>query len=138
MDSRMKMIDLFAGCGGMTAGFQATGRIDPIGAVEIEPDAAATYAQNFGEHVFVGDIQEWVQGELGSADVVIGGPPCQGFSQLGLQDPDDPRSLMWNQYVRALVKIRPRYFVMENVPQFLRSKQYSALTRGDSQRRATR
>lgn len=127
MPRRMTMVDLFAGCGGMTAGFTATGRIDAIGAVEIDPDAAATYAQNFGEHVYVGDIREWVEGDLGTADVVVGGPPCQGFSQLGLRDPDDPRSRMWDQYVRALVKIRPRYFVMENVPQFLRSSQYAAL-----------
>ena len=128
MSRRMKMIDLFAGCGGMTAGFQASGRIDPICAVELDPDAAATYAHNFGEHVFVGDIKDWVEGELDSADIVVGGPPCQGFSQLGLRDPDDPRSRMWDFYVRALVKIRPHYFVMENVPRFLRSEQYTALT----------
>lgn len=121
---RLKMIDLFAGCGGLTSGFMATGRFESVAAVEWEPDAAATYAQNFGEHVHVGDIADWVQQDLPEADVVVGGPPCQGFSQLGKQDPDDPRNLMWHHYVEALDKVRPLYFVMENVPQFLKSEQY--------------
>ncbi|WP_222865771.1 DNA cytosine methyltransferase [Aeromicrobium senzhongii] len=119
------MIDLFAGCGGLTSGFMATGRFESVAAVEWDPDAAATYAHNFGEHVHVGDIADWAQGELPEADVVVGGPPCQGFSQLGKRDPEDPRNSMWHHYVTALDKIRPRYFVMENVPQFLKSAEYA-------------
>ncbi|MRK01373.1 DNA (cytosine-5-)-methyltransferase [Aeromicrobium sp. S22] len=124
MSPRMKMVDLFAGCGGLTAGFVATGRVDPVAAVEMDADAAATYAQNFGQHVHVGDIADWVGGPLPSADIVVGGPPCQGFSSLGKQDPADPRSVMWLHYVEALTKIQPRYFVLENVPQFLKSPQF--------------
>lgn len=129
MPRQLTLIDLFAGCGGLTTGFVGTGRIKPIAAVEMDPDAAATYAQNFGEHVHVGDIAEWVDGDLECADIVVGGPPCQGFSQLGLKNPDDPRNRMWDYYVRALTKIKPRYFVLENVPQFLKSTQFLEFAR---------
>jgi DNA (cytosine-5)-methyltransferase 1 len=127
--SRFKVVDLFAGCGGLTAGFAATGRYESIAAVEIDPMAAATYAANFGDHVHTGDIREWLKGELPHADVVIGGPPCQGFSALGRQDPNDPRNVLWREYVNALTRIRPAAFVIENVPQFLKSVQYEDLQR---------
>lgn len=123
------MVDLFAGCGGLTSGFTRTGRFTPIGAVEMDREAAATYAQNFGEHVHVGDIADWVSGSLPAADVVVGGPPCQGFSQLGKQDPNDVRSGMWGHYVAALESVRPTYFVMENVPQFLKSPQFEEFSK---------
>ena len=127
MKPPFRMIDLFAGCGGLTSGFVSAGDFHPVGAVELDPDAAATYAVNFGEHVFVGDIAHWLTGSVPFADVVVGGPPCQGFSSLGRRDPNDPRSALWDQYVEALVRIRPAFFVLENVPQFLRSPQYAAL-----------
>lgn len=129
MTRQLTLIDLFAGCGGLTSGFAGTGHVVPIAAVEMDPDAAATYAQNFGEHVHVGDIAEWVNGDLGRADIVVGGPPCQGFSQLGLKNPEDPRNRMWDYYVQALTKIKPRYFVLENVPQFLKSSQFLEFSR---------
>lgn len=121
----MTMVDLFAGCGGITSGFVATGQIEPIAAVEWDADAAATYAANFGEHVHVGDIADWLGKPLPKADIVVGGPPCQGFSQLGKQDPDDPRNKMWDHYVEALTRVQPTYFVLENVPQFVRSAQFA-------------
>jgi DNA (cytosine-5)-methyltransferase 1 len=123
------MVDLFAGCGGLTAGFVATGRFRPVAAVELDAEAAATYAANFGEHVYVGDIADWVQRPLPAAEVVVGGPPCQGFSTLGRQDPSDPRNLLWERYVEALTRIRPVFFVLENVPQFLQSPQFQRLRR---------
>lgn len=122
-----RIIDLFAGCGGLTQGFVASGRFEPIAAVEEDVQAAATYAQNFGDHVHVGDIADWVTGSLPRADVVIGGPPCQGFSALGKRDPGDPRNSMWRHYVAALRRVRPAFFVLENVPQFLRSDEYKQL-----------
>lgn len=122
------LVDLFAGCGGMTRGFVETGRYKPVAAVEIDRMAAKTYGANFGHHVFSGDIRDWLKGELPeTADVVIGGPPCQGFSALGKQDPLDPRNLLWREYVHALERIRPTAFVIENVPQFLRSPQFEDL-----------
>ncbi|MGR6317516.1 DNA cytosine methyltransferase [Micromonospora soli] len=124
---KLRVVDLFAGCGGLTSGFHSTGRYRSVGAVEFDLAAASTYAANFGEeNVYWGDIAEWVKGDLPSADVVIGGPPCQGFSNLGKRDIGDPRNSMWRQYVKALVKIKPAAFLLENVPQFERSSQFDS------------
>ncbi|GAB4105908.1 DNA cytosine methyltransferase [Micromonospora taraxaci] len=125
---KLRVVDLFAGCGGLTSGFHSTDRYRTVGAVEFDLAAAATYAANFGEeNVYRGDIADWVKGDLPDADVVIGGPPCQGFSSLGKRDIGDPRNSMWRQYVEALVKIRPKAFLLENVPQFERSGQFHSL-----------
>lgn len=119
------VLDLFAGCGGMTSGFAAQG-LTPVGAVEWDLHASATYAANFGEdHVFWGDIADFV--DVPTADVVIGGPPCQGFSNLGSRDPDDPRNRLWQQYVRVVLEADPQVFVIENVDRFSRSPEFSLL-----------
>lgn len=125
----LRIIDLFAGCGGLTAGFHETGRYEPVAAVESDLQAAATYAQNFGDHIHVGDIADWADGSMPRADVVVGGPPCQGFSPLGRRDPTDPRNRLWRQYVAVLERVRPAFFVMENVPQFLNSAEYRLFQR---------
>lgn len=122
---RLRVIDLFAGCGGLTQGFMETGLYAPVAAVEKDPFAAATYAANFGaEHVHCGDIAEWVLGDLPEADVVVGGPPCQGFSNLGAKRVDDERNDLWERYVDTLVKVRPQAFLLENVDRFLKSRQF--------------
>lgn len=122
---KLRVIDLFAGCGGLSAGFQATGHFQPVAAVEADLQAAATYAHNFGDHLFVGDIADWVGGSMPRADVVVGGPPCQGFSALGKREPNDPRNKLWRHYVQTLARVRPAFFVIENVPQFLQSSEYA-------------
>lgn len=127
MGRTLGVIDLFAGCGGLTSGFASTGRFQSVAAVEIDRHAAATYAQNFGDHIHVGDITDWVRGSIPRADVVVGGPPCQGFSALGRQDPKDPRNLLWRQYVETLRRVRPAFFILENVPQFLKSPEFGLL-----------
>ena len=118
------MIDLFAGCGGLTRGFADAG-FEPVFAVEWNADAAATYAENFGEHVFAGAIQEL--DSFPDADVVIGGPPCQGFSPLNRAGVGLERRDLWRELLRALKQASPDVFVMENVPQLLRSAEYKAL-----------
>ena len=123
----LRVIDLFAGCGGLTQGFVSTGRFRPVAAVEWDLHAAATYAQNFGGHIHVGDIADWVLGSIPAAEVVVGGPPCHGFSALGKQDPEDPRNAMWEHYVETLLRARPAFFVLENVPQFLKSPEFQNL-----------
>lgn len=135
------MIDLFAGAGGLTKGFVETKRFVPVAAVEMDLAAAATYAANFGrDHVVADDIGAWLdRGEVPSAHVVVGGPPCQGFSSLGRRREDDPRNVLWRKYVQVLKVARPWYFVVENVPQFLDSPQYARLlaaTRGNGGLRA--
>lgn len=128
IDKPLRLVDLFSGCGGLTTGFTATGSYRSIVAVEHNRFAAATFAANFGvEHVHHGDIKEWVKGDLPDADVVIGGPPCQGFSNLGAKREDDERNMLWSAYVDALVKIKPKAFLIENVDRFLKSPEFGQL-----------
>lgn len=126
----LRMMDLFAGCGGLTWGFTSTGRFAPVAAVEHDRAAASTYAANFGEdHIYCGEIENWVTGDLPDADVVVGGPPCQGFSNLGKRSASDPRNELWRSYMQTLVKVRPRAFLLENVDRFGTSDQFVSLLR---------
>ena len=122
----MRLIDLFAGCGGLTEGFRRAG-FDPVLAVEWDRSAAATYAENFGDHVICDDIAMVPDEVFPGVDAVVGGPPCQGFSNLGTRNPDDPRNLLWREYARVVRLTRPAVFVLENVPQFLKSDQFRML-----------
>jgi DNA (cytosine-5)-methyltransferase 1 len=124
----VRMLDLFAGCGGMTLGFHDAG-FTSVGAIELDHAAAATYAENFRDaNMVCGDIVTDF-GEVPAADLVIGGPPCQGFSNLGLKDPDDPRNRLWEQYVRVVRESNCQVFVLENVARFAKSDEYKMLHR---------
>lgn len=120
------MIDLFAGCGGMTAGFMSEGYESRL-AVEWDPAASATFAANFGDHIFCGDIAELDESLIPQVDLVIGGPPCQGFSNLGNRVATDPRNKLWQQYVRVVLAARPKVFVIENVDRFVTSGEFTLL-----------
>lgn len=126
-----RVLDLFAGAGGLTAGFHtASPDLHSVAAVEMDPEAAASYQTTFPEtDVYAGPIQDWLAEGLvpDGVDVVIGGPPCQGFSTLGKRDERDARNRLWEQYAQAILRARPRYFVMENVPAFSKSPQYRDL-----------
>jgi DNA (cytosine-5)-methyltransferase 1 len=123
-----RLMDLFAGCGGMTRGFMDTGRFEPVFAVEMDEHAATTYGENFGrEHVVAKKIQE-VE-DFPRAEVVIGGPPCQGFSPLNRDGVGLERRALWREYLRALRESGARAFVMENVPELLRSTEYTSFRR---------
>jgi len=122
------VIDLFAGAGGMTEGFRQAGGFKPTFAVEWDLAAAATYAANFGEdHMHWGDIAEVPNSDIPEADVIIGGPPCQGFSNLGSRDVNDPRNQLWKEYLRFVTHARPKVFVIENVERFRRSSEFELL-----------
>jgi DNA (cytosine-5)-methyltransferase 1 len=121
------MIDLFAGCGGMTQGFVRHG-FTPVLSVESNLPAAATYAANFGaEHTVWDDIAGLPDARIPTADVVVGGPPCQGFSNLGSKDVNDPRNTLWKQFLRVVRRARPKVFVIENVERFRRSPEFRLL-----------
>ncbi|UQX01321.1 DNA cytosine methyltransferase [Streptomyces sp. RerS4] len=132
---QIRVMDLFAGAGGFSAGFQrytpkgAASPFVPVAAVEFDRAAAATYAANFGgSHVYAGDITDFDPTPFkGRVDVIMGGPPCQGFSGLGKEDPTDPRNELWQEYVRVVAKVHPKVFVIENVDRFLKSPQYAEL-----------
>lgn len=127
MTTGIPMIDLFAGCGGMTQGFVDEG-FDPLLAVEWDRAAAATYAANFGEdHVIAGDIAAVETRDIPKARVIIGGPPCQGFSNLGLKDLNDPRNQLWREYMRFVGAAQPEIFVIENVDRFSKSPEFQML-----------
>lgn len=129
MAQTFRVVDLFAGCGGITSGFHATGRYQTVGAVEIDPAAATTYTENFGRDiVHPGSIVGWrPEGSAADAHVIVGGPPCQGFSNLGSKRSDDPRNQLWREYVRVLTVIKPLAFVIENVDRFLKSDEFRLL-----------
>jgi DNA (cytosine-5)-methyltransferase 1 len=122
---RYLLMDLFAGCGGMTRGFVDSGRFEPVFAVEMDEAAAATYAANFGEDHIVEKKIETVE-QFPKVDVVVGGPPCQGFSPLNRTGVGFERRALWSEYLRALRQSNADAFVMENVPELLRSVEYEA------------
>lgn len=140
------VLDLFAGCGGLTEGFhqfrpeRSTGPVfRSVGAVEWEPAAAASYAANFGAgssrlggfdppeivcRTIVGWEPKWSPGDI---DVVVGGPPCQGFSGLNRDKVRPERNTLWEEFIRVVVALQPKVFVIENVDRFLRSAEFKDL-----------
>lgn len=112
-------IDLFSGAGGLTLGFCQAGGL-PIAAVDNDSDSIETYKQMFPmcEEVFCGDIEQWNPNNTykKNVDLVIGGPPCQGFSLArGLRFVDDPRNHLYKEFVRLVNTFQPKWLVLENV-----------------------
>ncbi len=116
----MKCVSLYTGCGGLDLGFHDAG-FTTIWANDIDPFALETYSNELNRRGFLipeiqcGDVSKAKLPDRGSADVVIGGPPCQGFSVAGRMDPNDPRSRQVWEFFRVVEHISPRAFVMENV-----------------------
>lgn len=126
------LIDLFSGAGGLTQGFVATGKFKPVFAVEKEPVFARTYAENFGTHVDSRPVEQVVDDRTVKAiraDVVVGGPPCQGFSNLSQNKPDDPRRELWQYFMDVVESSNCRMFLIENVPNLLSSLEGEAIMR---------
>ena len=123
------MIDLFSGAGGMSCGFHQAG-FKSVLAVEMDPGAAQTYRANFGSHVLEKPIEAIPSSWFPKADIVIGGPPCQGFSPLGQMSPRESHlemNKLWQHFLRVVGATKPKAFVIENVPQILRSAEYEGL-----------
>lgn len=118
------MIDLFCGAGGLSLGFTQEGFITSL-ANDIEPCCIDTYAHNHPDtprrNIILGDIKEVVDQidelmRFKEVDVIVGGPPCQGFSTANRQRLiDDPRNHLYKNFVRAVQRVQPKFFVMENV-----------------------
>lgn len=121
---KYKMVDLFAGCGGLSCGLEQAG-FTPWFVNEIVPTFCNTYKFNHtldDEHYYVGDINELNQdidkykNLLSDITLVCGGPPCQGFSMANRQRIlDDPRNQLYKAYLTFLKYVRPKFFIMENV-----------------------
>lgn len=122
--TRHLLVDLFAGCGGLSTGMENAG-FTPWFVNEIVPQYCDTYRANHqlpDGHCFVGDINKLnsnikdYQNILKDIDLVCGGPPCQGFSTANRQRIiDDPRNGLYRAYLQFLQHVRPKFFVMENV-----------------------
>lgn len=126
------MLDLFSGAGGLSEGFaQVSDRFKTVRAIESDLAAAATYAENHGQDiVYAGRIENWLKSEhIPAADIVVGGPPCQGFSSLGTKDADDERNRLWLRYAQTIAIAQPQYFILENVPAFLQSEHFNRFKR---------
>lgn len=139
MSPASTFVSLYSGAGGLDLGFTLAG-MRPVFANDIDADAVETYNRLFkrlsdelphvghGHRALVGDIGR--VDELparGSADLVIGGPPCQGFSVAGRMDPSDPRSRHVWDFLSMVERVRPRAFVMENVKALARNRRWAGL-----------
>ena len=129
MNKKYTAIDLFAGCGGFSQGFLKAG-FEILAASEIWEPAAVSYRFNHEDvRVIEGDITsseikkalyQAIDGK--SVNVIIGGPPCQGYSIAGNRNPDDPRGQLYLDYVEVIEHLQPDFFVMENVKGLLHMK----------------
>jgi DNA (cytosine-5)-methyltransferase 1 len=120
---RPQVVDLFAGAGGLSLGFEQAG-YDVVAAVELDPVHAAVHEYNFPySTVFCRDVSTVTGDEiransqLGDSELhaVVGGAPCQGFSMMGKRALDDPRNRLVAEFARIVLELQPRYFVLENV-----------------------
>ena len=124
MRNEINYIDIFSGAGGMSLGFDQAG-FNNIFSVDIEPSFCETYKTNFPKHNLIQkDISKLSNEEIKSLignqiiDVIIGGPPCQGFSMagnIGRKFIDDSRNQLFREFARIVEIVQPSYFVMENV-----------------------
>jgi DNA (cytosine-5)-methyltransferase 1 len=127
-------LSLFSGCGGFCEGVRLAG-FRVAGAVEWDKYATQTYRYNFPDvPLYADDIHDFFNPHSaswlteakrfehlkpGTLDLLFGGPPCQGYSQIGTRLLEDPRNELYAQYVRLLKEFKPRVFIMENVPNML-------------------
>lgn len=121
-------ISLYSGCGGLDIGFRWAG-FTPVWANDIDPVALETYRSVLPGHLAVaGDIASLQDRPgCGDADIVIGGPPCQGFSVAGRMDPKDPRSRHVSTFLDIVAEVKPRAFVMENVKALATNRRWTTV-----------
>lgn len=111
----MDIISLFSGAGGLDLGLIQAGN-DVVWANDIDADAVATYKANISDHIVLSDIQNVDMNNLPSADVVVGGFPCQGFSMANMKRyVDDERNVMYKFFYEAIKEKQPKFFIAENV-----------------------
>lgn len=131
---KYKLIDLFAGAGGLTLGFtdeRFCGDFECVFGVDNDDAAVRTHNVNFGDHSICANIEDWLvtQPKIPKADIVVGGPPCQGFSLLNKKREGDHRRALWEPFMDVVEMSEARAFVIENVqglyvsPEFFDIKQ---------------
>ena len=111
----MKIVSLFSGAGGMDLGFIQAGH-DIVWANDVDGNCAETYRRNIGNHFVHGDIHHIPTDDIPECDAVIGGFPCQGFSQANMRkELNDERNKLYLEFVRVVRDKNPKYFIAENV-----------------------
>ncbi len=111
--NKFTILSLFSGGGGLDVGLEMAGLLT-VACVDNDPESCKTLRFNRPEwDVFEGDIRQYEP--TGNYDLVVGGPPCQGFSTAGKGNPDDPRNFLWREYFRIVEKVRPMALLLENV-----------------------
>lgn len=133
----LRIAELFAGIGGVTGGLLDAGGYESVALIDSDPLAATAFSTNFPElapRYAIRSIGARVTGSVllelagGSIDGILGCPPCQGLSQAGLRQADDARNLLLFEMRRLIKAVRPRFFLMENVPGLLHSSIYEEFT----------
>ena len=128
---KYKVLDLFCGCGGISEGYALAG-FDIAGGIDFNEYATITFQHNFKKaKVHNIDITTFpdsqIEEEYGDVDVIVGGPPCQGFSYAGWRDPNDKRNQLFRDFVDIVTTLKPKFFVMENVPGILTMRKGEAI-----------
>ncbi|MGC1308180.1 MAG: DNA cytosine methyltransferase [Phormidesmis sp.] len=136
--SKLGLVELFAGAGGLAQGFLQTQHYDLIALSDIDEKAKTTFKANYPSRdieYLCEDIKDLKTNQLlqkangRSVSGVLGGPPCQGFSLAGLKRPDDERNQYIGDYVRFVKALKPDFLLMENVPQVIFHPQFKALVK---------
>lgn len=123
----MKLISLFSGAGGLDLGFQKAG-FKVVAANEFDKTIWETYEKNHDTKLIKGDICEISSDMFPDCDGIIGGPPCQSWSEAGaLKGIDDPRGQLFYQYIRILEDKKPKFFLAENVKGMMAKRHNSAV-----------
>lgn len=124
----MKLISLFSGAGGMDLGFEKAG-FKVVAANEFDPKIWETYEANHDAKLIRGDISKIASEEFPECDGIIGGPPCQSWSEAGsLRGIEDPRGQLFFEYIRILRDKQPKFFVAENVRGMMSSRHAEAVS----------
>ena len=132
---RPKVIDLFAGAGGLTLGAERAG-MSVAAAIEIDPHAIQCHKRNFPSCAHIDEdvskldangLSRRLGRDMRGLDGLIGGPPCQGFSLIGKRVTEDPRNSMFVHFFRLVRQLRPKFFLAENVPGILTPSHHALL-----------
>jgi DNA (cytosine-5)-methyltransferase 1 len=134
MKMKYSLIDLFAGAGGMTLGFTHPvfcGRFECVLALDNDKSSGLTHSANINGTTVTANIEDWLSKSpvIPKADIVIGGPPCQGFSLLNKKRAGDARRELWEPYMDVVEASEASIFIMENVPGLLKSEELQRIQR---------
>lgn len=130
MAEKVGIVDLFAGIGGVSLGFEEEGSFETIAMIDINKNAYETYLENYPDAPYFNESIEKFSGSRikklnhHSKFGIVGCPPCQGFSAAGKRNPNDPRNLLADDFFRIVYESDPDFVVLENVPEIFNSKSF--------------